>query len=424
MLAILTTHPIQYQVPLWQALAREGSVPFEVWYMSDHGIRPSYDVQFGKSFSWDLDTLGGYPSRFLKINADANVARFNQVRLAEPLGQLLKERKIGALWIQGWQVRAYWQAVWQAHAARIPVWLRGESNDLKPTPAWKKRARRLLHGRLFSRVRDFLYIGQANRRLYESYGVRPERLHPAPYCVDNARFQQQAAKLSTQRAAVRREWGIPENALCLLFAGKFIPKKHPFDLIAAAKDARLLALGRPLHLLFVGSGELSAELRAACRVCYDGEAVNSQPETSERGAGFPVASFTGFLNQTEISKAYVAADCLVLPSDHEETWGLVVNEAMASGLPCIVSDACGCGEDLIAPLNPAFRFSLGQPAALAAAILSLVEDAPPPAVWQKQVDKFDLSVSVNTVSQLYHALGKGHAPQKLMVNNHAFDESL
>jgi hypothetical protein len=81
-----------------------------------------------------------------------------------------------------------------------------------------------------------------------------------------------------------------------LFCGKFIPKKRPLDLVGAAK------------LL----------LRDAA----------------------------GFLNQTEISRAYVAADCLVLPSDYRETWGLVVNEAMASGLPCIISDQCGCAEDL------------------------------------------------------------------------------
>lgn len=409
MLAILTTHPIQYQVPLWQALAADGSVPFEVWYMSDHGVRPSFDVQFGKSFSWDLDTLNGYPSRFLKINAESNVARFNQVRLAEPLGQLMSAKKISALWIQGWQVRAYWQSVWQAHAARVPVWLRGESNDLGPSPLWKKQAKRLLHRRLFSRVRNFLYIGQANRRLYESYGVRPEQLHPAPYCVDNQRFARQADKLVEQRADIRREWGIPENAFCLLFAGKFIPKKHPFDLIAAAKDARLQNLKRPLHLLFVGSGELDAPLRAACHVVFDAEAKAAQVMSESDGDNLPHASFTGFLNQTEISKAYVAADCLVLPSDYQETWGLVVNEAMASGLPCLVSDACGCGEDLIAPINPAFRFPLGQPEALADAILALIEHAPERAVWRERVDKFDLNVSVNTVRQLYQNTNNGHA---------------
>src|SRR5206468_2285855 len=66
--------------------------------------------------------------------------------------------------------------------------------------------------------------------------------------------------------------------------------------------------------------------------------------------------FTGFLNQSEIVQAYLAADALVLPSDGEETWGLVVNEAMSCGRPCIVSDCVGCGPDLVAPGTTGFVF--------------------------------------------------------------------
>lgn len=74
-------------------------------------------------------------------------------------------------------------------------------------------------------------------------------------------------------------------------------------------------------------------------------------------------SFTGFLNQGEIATAYVAADCLVLPSD-SETWGLVVNEAMACGLPAIVSEACGCVPDLIDDEVTGYGFPCGDIAAL------------------------------------------------------------
>jgi glycosyltransferase involved in cell wall biosynthesis len=405
MLAILTTHPIQYQIPLWQALKRETSVPFEVWYLSDHGVRPSYDVQFGKTFSWDLDTLAGYPHRFLKVNADADVTRFNKLRLVEPLENLFRERNVRALWVQGWQVRAYWQAVWQAHASGIPVWLRGESNDLAPVPVWKKQAKRVLLGKLFKRVNQFLYIGEANRRLYRSFGASAEQLHPAPYCVDNERFRRQAEALRPERAAIRREWNIPEDALCVLFAGKFIRKKHPFDLVTAACDERLRKLGRPVHLLFVGSGELGDELREVCHVVYDHESDAPRPFDSLGSNGHkPYASFTGFLNQTQISKAYVAADCLVLPSDYQETWGLVVNEALASGLACLASDACGCSEDLIAPLNPKFRFPLGDTSALSSALHSFVNQPLQSDAMRKQVDKFNLSVSVKTVEKLYGAL--------------------
>src|ERR1041384_986261 len=126
MLAILTTHPIQYQIPIWRALAEETSVPFEVWYLTDHGTRPSYDKQFGKTFAWDIDTLSGYPHRFLQVNHKPNVSSFGKLRLAESLHRRIKDYGVRALWINGWQVAAYWQAVWQAQTAGIPIWLRGE----------------------------------------------------------------------------------------------------------------------------------------------------------------------------------------------------------------------------------------------------------------------------------------------------------
>ena len=112
------------------------------------------------------------------------------------------------------------------------------------------------------------------------------------------------------------------------------------------------------------------------------------------------ASFAGFLNQTEVSKAYVAADCLVLPSDYRETWGLVVNEGMASGLTCVVSDACGCAEDLVAPLSSSLRFRLGDHASLVNALSWVMRHPLPLVTLQRQIDKFDLSSCVATVKEL------------------------
>ena len=86
------------------------------------------------------------------------------------------------------------------------------------------------------------------------------------------------------------------------------------------------------------------------------------------------ATFAGFLNQTQIADAYAAADVLVLPSDYGETWGLVVNEAMASGLPAIVSDAVGCAPDLVLPGRTGLRHPLGDTAALGRAIARLADD--------------------------------------------------
>jgi glycosyltransferase involved in cell wall biosynthesis len=186
-----------------------------------------------------------------------------------------------------------------------------------------------------------------------------------PYAVDNERFARQAEALRNSKSAIRNQWRIPEDAFCVLFCGKFIPKKRPLDLI---KAAQLLLESHPdlkPHLLFAGSGELGSQMRDVCNVVFDADAPSSQlPAPSSKK---PRASFAGFLNQTEISRAYVAADVLVLPSDYSETWGLVVNEANASGLGAIISDRCGCAPDLGSNAgNAVFRF--GDLAGLAGAV--------------------------------------------------------
>ncbi len=80
-------------------------------------------------------------------------------------------------------------------------------------------------------------------------------------------------------------------------------------------------------------------------------------------------TFVGFLNQSEIPAAYAVSDCLVLPSDHGESWGLVVNEAMACGLPAIVSDLVGCAEDLVHQGVTGDVVPCADPAALAQSMI-------------------------------------------------------
>lgn len=395
MLAILTTHPIQYQVPLWQALAQDGRVPFEVWYLTDHGIRPSRDREFGQTFSWDIDTLSGYPHRFLSTVKDSTPAAFWKCRLAERLRDRLRASGATALWIQGWQVAAYWQAVREARSAGVEVWMRGESNDLAPHPQWKRALKRAQLGWLFQRIDRFFYIGAANRRLYQNFGVRESQMYPAPYAVDNDRFARQAAALQPRRAKLRRQWGIGDAAFCTLFCGKFIEKKHPMDLVAAAGQLGETGLLPNLHLLFAGSGTLGAELRRSCRVVFDAESPLAPSRHPDQQSYLPPASFAGFLNQTEVSQAYVAADCLVLPSDHGETWGLVVNEALASGLPCLVSDACGCAEELAG--GPG-SFKLSNIPMLASKLVDLASQG------GKPVRLPTISESLASIVRAYHDL--------------------
>ena len=94
----------------------------------------------------------------------------------------------------------------------------------------------------------------------------------------------------------------------------------------------------------------------------------------------------------------------MLPSDAQETWGLVVNEAMASGLQAIVSDACGCAEDLVAPIRPDFVFPVGDTHALSCALERAVVGPLPLHQIERHIDGFDPLRTVETVERLYAEL--------------------
>lgn len=141
------------------------------------------------------------------------------------------------------------------------------------------------------------------------------------------------------REALRRNLGIdPRGRPVLLVCGYLVERKR-IDLVIDAV-ARLDAPHRPL-LLVVGDGELAATL-----------------ETRARQAGV-LAHFAGFHLGEDLARHFVAADLFVLASS-DDPWGLVVNEAMAAGLPVVVSDACGAALDLVAPGENGWTFCNGD----------------------------------------------------------------
>lgn len=381
MLAIITSHPIQYQAPLWRELARAG-VKFEVWFLTPHAVEASYDREFGRTFAWDAGLLEGYPHRFLPVRTGWRLDRFRGIRVDADWTEEFRRHGVTHVWVEGWRFAEFWRAVQAAHQGGLKVWLRGESHDLAPEPAWRRLVKRQILGWLFRRVDRFLCIGEANRRFYLRHGISAARLCPAPYCVDNERFATAAAERRPRRAGLRTRWGIAPDAYVVLFSGKLIAKKRPLDLVAAAR-LKTVFTRQPLHLLFAGDGALAPELRAALA------APGGAPGT-----------IAGFLNQTEMPDAYAAADCLVLPSDYGETWGLVVNEALASGLPAITSDRCGCAEDLARPQGRAYVYVCGDAAALALSLQQVAEHPPAPASLQIIVDAHAPRRTVETVQRL------------------------
>jgi glycosyltransferase involved in cell wall biosynthesis len=175
-----------------------------------------------------------------------------------------------------------------------------------------------------------------------------------PYTSDNAELQREAKKLVHLRKSIRASFGVQAESPVILFVGKFQAKKQPARLLDAFLQVRRL---HPCTLMLVGAGELESELRQMV-------AARSIPDVI----------FAGFLNRSEIGRAYVAADLFVLPSAVNETWGMVVNEAMNYGLPVIVSDKVGCAPDLVANGNNGFVFDHRSAQELADSLAILVSD--------------------------------------------------
>jgi glycosyltransferase involved in cell wall biosynthesis len=338
--ALFATHPIQYQVPWFQALAARPELALKAFFGQVPDAKQQ-GVGFGVDFQWDIPMLEGYDFEVLE-----NVARppslgtfggCDTPQVSQRLGGWKPDLAILTGWQSKMLVQAWWACVWHG----VPRIVRGESNAMRDRAPWKRAAHRIwLRG--FDR---FLAIGKANRDFYLQAGIPETRLHPCPYFIDNRRFAANADLSRGRRNELRRKWAIPDHATSFLFCGKLIGKKRPLDLLEALQHA--VAAGAPAHVLVVGDGDLMAQARALVE-----------------HNRLPVA-FAGFLNQTEIVGAYVAADCLVLPSDNGETWGLVVNEAMACGIPAIVSDQVGCGPDLVSDGVTGATFPMGDVDALA-----------------------------------------------------------
>lgn len=355
-LGILTTHPIQYQVPWFRVLARQPGIDLRVFFC----LMPDPIQQgagFDVPFRWDVALLQGYSYQVLdNVAKRPGVTSFNGCD-TPGFGKVMRQAGIQVLLVNGWVVKSCLQALWHCRWQGIPCIVRGESNSLRARKFWVGLSHRIL----LQQYAACLAIGTANRTFYLQNGVPSKSIFMTPYSVDNEWFAAKAHDLHGKKELLRAAWGIPATAITYLYCAKFIDKKRPLDLLEALRIAleQHKTPKERIHILMVGDGSLLPE-------CKNYSQRHQLPTT-----------FTGFLNQSEVVRAYVVSDCLVLTSDFGETWGLVVNEAMACGLPAIVSDRVGCHPDLIKAGQTGEVFPFGDCPTLAA----LMSD------YSKQVEK-------------------------------------
>jgi glycosyltransferase involved in cell wall biosynthesis len=330
MLAIFESHPVQYRAPVYQELQRLIPGSFHVIYGTDISMRKNGGVGFGKTATWDVPLLDGYPHTILDQERGNSLENFRSLR-GSGLSQVFAIHRPKAILQTQFLYEYDFVALFQARIRRIPVWIRLETQDeaVHRSPG-KNLLRSAVYRLLYSQVQKGFYIGELNREHLRKHGFPPDRLIRAPYCTVD-RFQNASeAEFAGIRAAFRSRLGIGPDKLVIGFFGKLIPKKNP-DLLMQAIPFMREELKGKVTLLYVGSGELEAEMR---------ESVWQLEKSGVHSI------FAGFINQSAIRDYYAATDIMVLPSRYNgETWGLVVNEALQAGCAVVVSQAVGCSRE-------------------------------------------------------------------------------
>lgn len=227
-LGVLASHPIQYQAPLYQELARRGAVDLEVAFLSSNGAQPYHDPSFGVTLAWDIDLLGGYRSSVLPRRSLTGKAAW----LAS-LRQWLRSRDIVVL--HGHADPDMLLAAATCRLLGVPYLLRGDSQAEPSASGWRRIARHLVAGPVVRAAAGALPIGQRNAAFYQRYGRIPHYL--APYSVDNDRFHTMSEAARPARAERLAALGLDPGRPTVIFSGKLIEQKKPLDLFMPSAGA-------------------------------------------------------------------------------------------------------------------------------------------------------------------------------------------
>lgn len=264
-----------------------------------------------QEYAWAFDPAGPYALANLS-GASHPEADPPRRLLAEQLEALLDRSKPQAIVSVGWADRAYQTLLLLAHQRRIPVVLMSDSRQRdEPRHGGKEWLKRqLLRG-----YSSALVAGQESRDYLECLGFPPAAIHQPWDVVDNSFFAQAYSEAPPRQP----------HFLCV---SRLVGKKNHAGLLQAY--ATYQRQGGIWGLQLVGSGPLESSIRTQIATLPRPERVQCLP----------------FCQLEQLGRLYGQASAFVLASSTDQ-WGLVVNEAMAAGLPCLVSSACGCSADLI-----------------------------------------------------------------------------
>jgi glycosyltransferase involved in cell wall biosynthesis len=307
-LVVITEIIAPYRVPVFNSLARRGDVDLHVIFLSetDPSLRewrvPRNEIEFS------YEVLPSLRRRIGKYNLLVNLGVARALRASCP----------NVVICGGYSYVASWQAVAWSRRNQVPtiLWMESTGRDQRRGYAGVEHLKK----RFIELSDAFVVPGRSSADYLKTFGVASEVIFHAPNAVDSDFFASQA------RAHCGGDPRLPRRFF--LYAGRLIPEKGVFDLFAAyeklAREVR-----QEFGLVVAGNGIARPQLEEWANTIHPGSIV-----------------FTGFQQREELARLYANAYALVFPT-RSDPWGLVVNEAIACGVPVIATSVAGCVPDLV-----------------------------------------------------------------------------
>ena len=324
--------PTPYVVARFNAVMERGSVEFEAWFSE---VRQS-------DRSWDVDeTEWKFPARYIPVR------RLLGLPLRVPLPELLEASPDVFVLEYDRLNQAIGAIAGNVVAKRLTFRVLPNFDAWSRRTWWRECAKHLLF-----RTIDWAKVpGPDGKALAIRYGAKPFRTSVVRQSIDVAHYEAARAMSPQEREIRRRALGL--TGCVFLFVGRLWRGKGLDELFAAYRDL-IPRFGQEVSLLIIGNGVDEARYR-------------------ELFGRLPRVVFAGFVQPADLPQWYALADCLVFPT-HGDPNGLVVEEAMAAGLPVIVSDAAGDIRHRVPDGVAGYIFSVGSAVELHESMAKLAID--------------------------------------------------
>jgi glycosyltransferase involved in cell wall biosynthesis len=340
-LVLITEIIAPYRIPVFNALAQRPEVDLHVVFLSETDPTLRQWQVYKNEINFHYDVL---PSSRLRLGR-------HSLLLNRGLHSTLRRLNPDVLIAGGYNYPACWSAAYWAKARAIPflLWTESTIHDHRRNYALVESIKK----RFLHLCAAFVVPGKSSLHYLQHLGISKERITIAPNAVDTKLFSTIAEGARRDEVDSRARFRLP--ARYFLYVGRFVKEKGVFDLLDAYSQLSP-EIRHEIGLVFAGDGSAHQELVE--------QASQIQPGNIQ---------FPGFLQREELAQIYGLAEALVFPT-HSDPWGLVVNEAMACGLPVISTTIAGCTPDLVADGTNGFVIEPRDASGLASAMNTLARN--------------------------------------------------